>query len=271
MSESTLTPHTAPRTVEGLSKETPFKLRLLVQTLGGMETAEQKMAWHDAKTPEARATYVLQLLKNWDEANPGAATSAPAAPAPAPHMNGAAQPLQTTGTATTPAYRVPPVQLPTVDPSALTAAAAALADTKPRRSPKTSTETPEPAKTADVGTDVVNLLNRLAESIENDKDRFKALEKKVITILDGAASAKSSRLEVVENKYNELHKELGTVLQYLSWNNDVQKWTLMALLTFMQESVGTSPKDALGMAISDSAADSFQKLVDEATGTPGKG
>lgn len=89
MSESTLTPQTAPRDLEGLTKETPYKLRLLVSALGMLQAEEHKMAWHQLQTPETRAAYVLKLLQAWDQANPGAATppppAAPATPAqPAP-------------------------------------------------------------------------------------------------------------------------------------------------------------------------------------------
>lgn len=90
MSESNLTPHTAPRTLEQLMAETPFKLRLLLTDLGGLKTEEQKMAWHQLNNAEARANHVLALLKAWDQANPGAATP-PAAPPP--QANGVHQPV----------------------------------------------------------------------------------------------------------------------------------------------------------------------------------
>jgi len=77
MSESNLTPQTAPRTLEGLMSETPFKLRLLLTDLGGLQTEEQKMGWHQLSTPEMRAQHVLAVLKNWDQANPGVAQPPP--------------------------------------------------------------------------------------------------------------------------------------------------------------------------------------------------
>lgn len=87
MSESNLTPHTAPRSVEGLMAETPFKLRLLLTDLGGLQSEEQKMGWHQLSTPDARANHVLAVLRAWDQVNPGAAQ-----PPPQQQMNGTHMP-----------------------------------------------------------------------------------------------------------------------------------------------------------------------------------
>lgn len=276
MSEPALNPHTAPRDLAGLMKETPFKLRLLVQALGGLNNEKDKMAWYDLKTAEARGQYALQLVQAWDRANPGAAQPpppaatngavAPAVAAPAPMT------MQTPGQALTgfatpglqPMAPVPaammgaPPAVAQVAPGAAAAVAGATSD-KPKRQPRTSTSNGEAPAGGDVGlgAEVVNLLNRVVQEIEKNGEMHKAALAKIVSVVEDAADGKNSRVTALEAKHNELQQSLGTLYQ-------MQKITLMAFLTFMENSMGAGMVDILGAAITDSQ--SFDQLVAKATG-----
>jgi hypothetical protein len=99
-----LTPQNAPRDAVALAEKSPFQLRLLAERhLGSMRTEAEKQAWYQLKTTDARVTYILELLKRWDQQNPGAAAptngvSGHAMPAPVvertPVVNSMASSLQ---------------------------------------------------------------------------------------------------------------------------------------------------------------------------------
>ncbi len=296
MSESTLTPQTAPRDRNRLLTESPFQLRILVQKLGGLTTDEQKMGWHDMKTKESQVDYVLACLQRWDQANPGAAQAPPPAQAPAapaPMANGAMAyqppltmphppaPVQQHQPPMQPAPQyappgmvahtpipgamVAPPQVPPVSPAAAQQVQQATTETKSRRQPRTPTDAgaaQPPA--ADVGAEIVNLLTGLKASSDASIARYEQFQAHIASMLQEAVDSKNSRVTALESKYNEVHAALQQSNQYLQSISQVQTWTLMAFLTFMQENMGASMVDILGAAISDSAT--FQQLVNKATG-----
>jgi hypothetical protein len=250
-SQSALTPHTAPRTIEGLQMQTPFKLRLLVQSMQGFETAEQKMAWHNCSTPETRASYVLAMLHQWDKANPGLAVPANGAGAAVAQTVTPVQPVAPGTVAPGPAA---------VSPQALQAAAAATAEApKGRRTPRTPTDTSAAAAPADLGADVINLLHNILNTAQANGEKIAALEKKVDLVLAAASSGEDARAT-----WTKALQDLSNGAQN---SQQLQVWTLMSFLTFMQESMGASIPEILGAAMQDSA--SFQQIVTQATG--GKG
>jgi hypothetical protein len=255
-------------------KEAPFKLRCLVQDLGGLSDDDQKMAWHDMKT-EARADYVLALLQHWDRANPGAAqvptaAAAPApapqrAPAPAPQANGAMQPQPFPGPGMATASFPPPMMAPhtmapltapqvaPVSPAAIQQAQQATAE-KPKRQPKTASA--EAQSSVDIGIDVLNALNSLTAAVQAQTNAYELFQKNLGAMLTEAATTKASRVEALETQFANMRPYFQSI-------TDLQTWTLMAFLTFMQESMNSSPIELLRTAINDSAM--FQKLVERAT------
>jgi hypothetical protein len=243
MSESKITPHIAPRNIEGLLKMTPFRLRLLGEDCGGLKDDASKMAWHNLKTPEARADYVLKLLKEWDAGNPGAA--APTNGAVPSSIAQSTQPVSASS-------RAP--QVAQVSQQAAQAAAAAAAADKPRRSPRTSAQETQDATSApaDLGAEVIKLLHQVLKETEAGTESYRTVEKKLLET--------NSQSAAVIKGLEALNAQVQQVQQ-------VQLWTLMAFLTFMQDNVGASTTEILGAAISDSAQ--FQQLVRQAT--TGKG
>ena len=249
MAESTLTPQTAPRTIEGLKTQSPLKLRILMETMGGLKTPEEKMAFHNLKTADARADWMLKELLKWDTANgfvPGAPAAAVPAAAPAP------APIAT---------QRQPVNHPTaptvaaVDPAAMAAAAAATAEPAKRQPRTTSAKAAAeaPAGNADLGAEVMALLNQvLAASTQNSS----ALT--IVTrTLDTAGKNSDARVTALEQTVVQLGERMKAMQQ-------LQEWTLMALLTSLQETLGVGITDILGTAISD--AEQLGALVDSATG-----
>jgi hypothetical protein len=268
MSESTLLPQTAPRTLEGLINQSPMRLRFLVRDyLGGLQNDADKMAWHALTTSQARAEYVLQLLKNWDAANPGAA--APQGPAPAPQVQGYQPPIQqpqtngatSYGPNTQMANGVPVQQMApvapgpaTVAPGAVAAAAAATAD-KPRRTPRTSSTLEQ--QPADVGANILELLTRLTGAIDSSQQSTLNALTSFKAILEEAASGKTSRLTLLETAHANLDAKINAVLS-------LQRIMLMSVLNFMQEQSGMGILDLLGTAIEDSAR--LDQLIQQAQG-----
>lgn len=110
MSQSTLTPHTAPRDPATLAQLTPYLLRKLAGDIGAFTTNAQQMAWHEMSAGQ-RANEVMRLLQAWDQQNPGAyqggaAPQQQAAPSHAPPPQ--APPMQQTAIPFTP--QIPPQQ-----------------------------------------------------------------------------------------------------------------------------------------------------------------
>lgn len=98
-----ITPQTAPRDPEGLKKAGIFQLRTLTERLGGLNSEEQRMAYARLNIDQ-KVDLALQLLQQFDRANPGAAQMQ----APPPHVNG-----QTNGA---PAMAPPPMMASTSMP-----------------------------------------------------------------------------------------------------------------------------------------------------------
>jgi hypothetical protein len=281
MPENPFTPQTAPRDINALMQVTPFQLRIITQNLGGLTTDADKMAWHNMSTQQARAAHVLKLLSDWDKANPGAAGAAAAAVA----MNGAAQPAQPTvnqppQVAVQQVMPVPPTVasngvVPSgfgggfaggpaaVDPSAVAAVGAATSDAKPARAPRqprTSTSGGEATSPADTGPEakyeVINLLNRILEATNKNNETATTALTKIVAVVEAAADSRQGRVTALEAKYTEIQNQVGAMYS-------MQRITLVAFLTFMQEKMNASMSDILGAAISDSQ--SFDKLFAQAT------
>ena len=256
-----LTPQNAPRDLEQLKLESPFQLRCLLLKLGCLTNEEEKMTWHNMQTPENRASHVLGILQAYDRATgtPGGATQTVTAP-PGYNTAGGAQQV---APVMMPQQMAP--QVPLVSQAAVSAATAATAE-KPKRSPRTSAAsgTETPSAPADLGAEVINLLNRVLDSNNKLEEKYDAFAKKIVGTIEEAASSKTSRVTALENKHAELAAQLTQVLAYQQSAQQMQTWTLMAFLTFMQESMGASIPALLGAAISDSAQ--FQQLLNKATG-----
>lgn len=278
MSESALTPHTAPRTLDGLLKETPFKLRLLVGALGGLATEEQKMAWHGLQTNDARAKHALDLLQRWDAANPGAAAP--------PAVNGAAahapppqtmpqQPPQQGFVAPQTQFQMPapmqpvapgavaPGAPPPVAPQAAAQAQAAAGEGKTsKRQPRTGGTSD--AGSADVGAQVVTMLQTILGGLQAEAQQRNEFQARLIAMLEEAASSKTSRVTALEGKYGEVLATLQHLSSSVQSMSNLQLWMMMAFLTLAEQQTGAGITDILGAAINDSAM--FQKLVDKALG-----
>ena len=219
----------APDTIEGVRAMLPFQLRVLADALKGLGTGENQMAWHDQRTPEARAQYVFGLLQQHRKNAPS---------------NGVQQ-------------VAPPQLAPTVanvSSDNIAAAAAATAAEKPKRSPRTSAAAPAAEAPADLGANVVELLSKLADASGQQQDAMIAGFKKMEAILVEASSAKSSRLEAA----------VATLAKQVESTNQLVQWTLMAVLTMAQETTGASLVDVLGAAIRDS--NELNALAAKATG-----
>jgi hypothetical protein len=144
------------------------------------------------------------------------------------------------------------VQPAPVTQEALATAAAATTE-KPKRSPRTNGQAEVPASAA-LGAEIIGAINAiLASSKETDK-KVDDMTFKVMGLLQQASTSKNSALEAAVVR-------LGADVEALK---QLQTWTLMAFLTFMQENMNAPMKDILGAAISD--AESFKKLVAQATG-----
>jgi hypothetical protein len=278
MDPNELTPQTAPRDVNALAACTPYQLRRLAEThLAGLRNEQEKMAWFGLKTPESKAQYILELLKRWDQQNPGAHTNGVSAPAqaapamtrepvasaPAPAVQSMAPVMPSTNAApqtnSAPAVAgAGPGFIPAVAPTAVAAATAAASD-----KPKT-TRTPRTAaaeQPVDLGANVVNLLTRILDQQTKDSERYDALVKQVTSILEEAGSAKTGRVEALENNYLVLQKQVDALVTMAQSTNQVLVWTLMAVAT---SNPNASPLDVLRSAIGDS--ESFPALVAQARG-----
>ncbi len=275
MSESALTPHTAPRSLEGLLKETPFKLRLLVGALKGLESEQQKMAWHGLQTNEARAQHALTLLQQWDAANPGAAQPAaqtngvhtpPQAPPQAPPPTTSFQAPQTSFTA--PMQPVAPGMVAPGAPAAVAPQAAAQAQAAAGENKTTSKRQPRTggaeAGGADLGAQVVSMLQTILNGLAAEAQQRIEFQKTVTSILEEASTGKTSRVEALEAKNIEITESLRHISGALQSQSQLQIWTLMAFLTLAEQQTGASTTEILGAAIQDSAM--FQQLVDKALG-----
>jgi hypothetical protein len=293
MSESTLTPQTAPRDLNALMQETPFKLRLLLNDMGQLSTDDQKMAWHALTNNEGRATHVFNILKAWDAANPGQARPATngtangaMAPQPMPQMMQMQQqqpmqqppqqpqmmqtPFQMPGapiaTAPIPAAAVNPIGPAQVSQQAAAAATAATAGEKTStRKPRTTAA--NAGGDADLGAQVVSMLQTILTGLGQDVENRGKWQTQITSILEEAATGKASRVTALEQKYGEMLQTMQHISSALQAQQNLQIWTIMAFLTLAEQQTGAGTIDILRSAISDSAM--FQKLVDSATGKAG--
>lgn len=243
-SESALTPQTAPRSLDALKVLPPFKLRVLAQTLGGVDSAQQKSAWHSLATNEARAAYVLELLIEWDKKNGGPPAAAPAV---VEQLAPVAPAMMQLGT-------IEGSALPAVTQAALAAATAATAE-KPKRQPRTSTatEASPPTTSADLGADVLALLTKVATFSEKNADAVGALDRRMVNVLNEQAE----RIARLETQNGDLQTRLKAM-------QELQSWLFMSFLTFMQETMNASTPDLIRAAIDDSSR--LSELVKQAVG-----
>lgn len=276
MDPNELTPQSAPRDVETLSKCTPYQLRRLAEThLAGLRNETEKMAWFGLKTPESKAQYILELLKRWDAQNGGAphtnGVAAPAVPAThdmtrtpvasAPAVQ-SMQPAAPNGAVTMPVNNAPaaagagPGFVPNVALAAVAAATAAASDKgKSTRTPKTTGATAP----VDLGADVVNLLNRILEAQEKLTKTQEDTVRQVINTIEEAGAGK--KLDKLTGDVIVLHKQLEALSALVQHNNSLQTWVLMAIASTQPNA---SPLDVLRSAIQDS--ESFPELVAQARG-----
>jgi hypothetical protein len=273
-----LTPQSAPRDLAALTLCKPYDLRLLAEThLAPIRTKEEKEAWFLLKTNEARAGYIFELLKRYDAQNGGPAhtngavvtapdlgrapvvNGAPTVPTNAPLANGSQVSAAGLGPSM-PTVNVPPVAMgaagpapfiPQVPASAISAATAATAaatsgDKQSRaRAPRNSSAEPP----ADLGANVMVLLQRILEG--QDKN----------TAASSAQLAKiTSSLEAHEN----ITKQLDSLTRLLNSVWKVQTWLFMLMVQSQSAANNVSIIDVLRMAITD--AEGFNALVDQAMG-----
>jgi hypothetical protein len=264
-----LTPQTAPRTAQELVKFTPIELRLLTDNhLAALRTDKEKMAWFELKTQDAKANYILALLKRWDEQNPGmhtngatsiagsnapviarAPVTAPDAPAPD------AESLRKWGTMGPPPAQNGASGPAVVSPAALAAAVAATADKPGKRQPKTTAAEPP----ADLSANVIDLLNRILNGQDTTRVSTEKLHAQILSTLEDAASSKGSRVTALESKYEELARQIEAISDMANSIMKTQMWALMALLNAQSEITETSVVDILRCAIRDS--DNLQAMV----------
>ena len=225
MAESVMTPESAPRSIEELEKQSPFKLRMLAAKLGNLQSEEERMAFIQITDTKERVRFIHQLLLRYDQAN----AQAPTAAAPA-------LPALMTQVALPGIQQVAPM-VPGVSAAAIAAAGAATSGgpaaeraTRTPRTPRTTAATAADAGDgAQLGLDVVALLT----SVDQRVNAFGKL-------LEEASNAKNS--------------QLTAAVQALSVKVDqslvLQTWTLRLLATFLTESMSASLQDLLGASTS---------------------
>lgn len=252
-SVSKVTPQSAPRDAEGLMKLGIFQLRLLIESMGHLKDEQEKMAFAKMQTPE-KVALAQQLLANWDKANGGGGNGvangvmAPAMPAP---------------------MMMPPQGMPVmqVDPAQVAAAAAAAVPPPPPAAAKRTPSTAESRSTAagaDLGADIVNLLNRLSAQQDEMNSTLAAGIKELTGSVAEVAKANHGHAENYKAVYGALQNMNGAINLVA-----LQSKLAMALVLPLAEQVlGASREDILRMTLGD--VDSIQAFIQQAT-TPGKG
>jgi len=242
---ASITVQTAPRDPVALEKLGIFQIRLLVEKLGALGTEQEKIAFAKLDTP-GKVSLAVQLLGQFDKANGGG------------HTNGVAP-----GTMAMPApQQVMQVPSMEVNPAALAAAAQATVPQTVRRSPKTQAEVTPPAP-ADLGMDVLNMLNRIIQ--QNDETN---------SMVAGALKEVMGEIKEVAKSNQQLSQTYGAVYNTLqvfdkTLNAIARQSTLsMALILPLAEQVlGGSREDVLGATLCD--VDSIQALLNQVA-NPGK-
>lgn len=300
-STAVISPQTAPRSIEELSKIGIFQLRLLIDKLGGLSTAEQKQAFAGLKAEE-KVNLAAQLLAAWDKQNGGA----PQQIAP-PHMNGTSggaafapamsaappamapmgappmmqqQPLQMgQPMGAPPAFggfpqqpmapqgmpQMAPPQMQQVDPAAVAAAQAAATP------PATTGRKPRTAKTdndaGDLGPQVLTALSHIAQLAQGNTEAIIGMKQFVEVMVEETKKNASIRDDIKQlaASYQGMYNVLA------AWDariNMLQQSTNLAIalsLIIGETALGASKQDIIQAALGDMAS------VAALLATPGKG
>jgi hypothetical protein len=244
---ASITVQTAPRDPAALEKLGIFQIRLLVEKLGALGTEQEKIAFAKLDTP-GKVNLAVQLLNQFDKANGGVvhtngiSAGAVAMPAPQPIM------------------QVPSME---VNPAALAAAAQATApQASVRRSPRTQTDVAPPAP-ADLGVDVLNMLNRIIQQNDETNSMLAGALKEVLGEIKEVAKSNqqlSQNYSAVYGALQNIDRTMGAIAR--------QSTLSMALILPLAEQVlGGSREDVLGATLGD--VDSIQALLNQVA-NPGK-
>lgn len=250
-SVSKTTPQNAPRDPQGLMKLGIFQLRILIEACGGLTDPNEKMAFAKMSV-EDKVQLAMQLLAQWDRANGGGQMpmngAGHASPAPMQMMQPQGMPLMQ------------------VDPAAVAAAAQAAAPPLvQRRTPRNTTAQEAPTPSTDLGSEVVNGVNRIITQNDEQSALFTSAMKDVLTQLSEANKTNADNT----SNYKAVYGALGVInaqLQALQFQTKLA----MALSLQLAEQVlqGATREQVLGAALGD--VDTIAQILVQAT-TPGKG
>lgn len=244
-----LTPQTAPRDVDGLMKIGIFQLRLLIESMGALETAQEKTAFAKMDTP-SKIALTQQLLAAWDKNNVQNGTVVMNGAAPAPMAMPAPQGLPVTQ----------------VDPAQVAAAAQAVVPPAPaaqRRQPRT-TEAAAPAAPSDLGSEVLNALNRLIQQNDETNSTLASGFKELAGGIAEVAKANHQHAENYKAVYGALQSmnaNLGNILMQ-------SKLAMALVLPLAESTLGASREDILQVTLGD--VDSISAFIQQASAS-GKG
>ncbi len=249
-----VTPQSAPRDTEGLMKLGIFQLRLLLEGMGALSTDGEKMAFAKVSAPD-KVAIAQERLAAWDKANGGGGGATNGAA----HTNGAAPP--------------PPMQMPAppgmtspevqqVDPSQVADAAKAAAPAATsKRSPRTSESKSE---SADLGAEVVNLLNRITQQNDEANSTLAAGMKELSASVAVVAKANQGHAD----NYKAIYIALQSMNQAIAQTALQSKLAMALVLPLAEQVLGASRDDILRLTLGD--VDSIGTFIQQAT-TPGKG
>lgn len=256
---ATVTPHNAPRTVEGLSQLGIFRLRTLIKDLGGLENDQQCAAFANMKGPE-KAAYALQLLVEFDKANGGPpnGVAAPRAPQAAPSAMQA--PMVPQMPMVPNAAMAPPMgfgapmggpQVAAVDPAALAhAQAAAAAATAPTEAKKRTPKAPASAEDAGIGTQVLQLLN---QTLQN-QEQFTQMVRQSLSELGESVKGVGHQEQQLKNlhaSYEGLYAVLKAHETSIQALRSHVALGISVMLIFAEQQLGASRNEVLQTAATD--------------------
>ena len=244
---ASITVQTAPRDPVALEKLGIFQIRLLVEKLGALGTEPEKIAFAKLDTP-GKVSLAVQLLNQFDKANGGG------------HTNGVAP-----GTMAMPApQQVMQVPSMEVNPAALAAAAQATAPQTVRRSPKTQAEvTPVSAAPADLGMDVLNMLNRIIQQNDETNSMVAGALKEVMGEIKEVAKSNQQ----LSQNYSAVYGALQGIDKTMSAIGRQSTLQMALLLPLAEQVLGGSREEVLGATLGD--VDSIQALLNQVA-NPGK-
>lgn len=245
---ASVTPQTAPRDPAALEKLGIFQIRLLIEKLGGLSNEQEKVAFARFSTPE-KVQLALQLLNQYDKAGGGG--RAPS--------NGVAP-----GTMAMPM----PMQVPSmeVNPAALAAAAQAMAPQAAptgRRSPRTPSDMTPPAAPADLGADVLNMLNKVIQQNDETNAMLAGALKEVLSEIKEISKSNHQ----LAQSYSAVYGALQGMGKSIEANSRQGTLTMALVLPLAEQVLGCSRNDVLGATLSD--VDSIQEMLNQVA-TPGK-